>query len=78
MANNHMIEQELKLYLKDRFPQENEACDWKEFKCLKHFFNGKEGDDVISYVAAISSMNGGHLVIGVEDHTLNRDIQLMA
>ena len=66
-----MIEQELKLYLKDRFPQENEACDWKEFKCLKHFFNGKEGDDVISYVAAISSMNGGHLVIGVEDHTLN-------
>ncbi len=66
-----MTEKELQIYLKERFPNENEACDWKEFKSLKHFFNGKEGDDVISYVAAISSMNGGHLVIGVKDHTLD-------
>lgn len=66
-----MTEQELQKYLKERFPSENEACDWKEFKSLKHFFNGKEGDDVISYVAAISSMDGGHLVIGVADHTLD-------
>ncbi len=66
-----MTEKELQLYLKECFPKENEACDWKEFKSLKHFFNGKEGDDVVSYVAAISSMDGGHLVIGVEDHTLN-------
>lgn len=66
-----MTENELQIYLQDRYPQENEACDWKEFKSLKHFFNGKEGDDVISYVAAISSMDGGHLVIGVKDHTLD-------
>ena len=56
-----MTENELQIYLQDRYPQENEACDWKEFKSLKHFFNGKEGDDVISYVAAISSMDGGHV-----------------
>lgn len=66
-----MTEKELQVYLKNRFPYENEACDWKEFKSLKNFFNGKEGDDVISYVAAIASMNGGHLVIGVKDHSLD-------
>lgn len=65
-----MTEKELQEYLQKRFPCENEACDWKEFKNLKNCFNGKEGDDVISYVAAISSMDGGHLVIGVKDHTL--------
>ena len=66
-----MTEKELQTYLQERFPCENEACDWKEMKSLKNCFNGKEGDDVISYVAAISSMNGGHLVIGVKDHSLD-------
>lgn len=66
-----MTEKELQIYLQKRFPNENEACDWKEFKTIKNCFNGKDGDDVISYVAAISSMNGGHLVIGVKDHTLD-------
>ena len=66
-----MTEKELQIYLQNRFPYENESCDWKEFKSLKNCFNGKEGDDVISYVAAISSMNGGHLVIGVKDHSLD-------
>ncbi|MDE7154028.1 MAG: putative DNA binding domain-containing protein [Muribaculaceae bacterium] len=66
-----MTEIELQTYLKERFPCENEACDWKEFKSLKNCFNGKEGDDIISYVAAISSMDGGHLVIGVKDHSLD-------
>lgn len=65
-----MTEKELQKYLQKRFPCENEACDWKEYKSLKNCFNGKEGDDVVSYVAAISSMNGGHLVIGVKDHSL--------
>lgn len=65
-----MTEKELQIYLKERFPKEDESCDWKEFKSLKNFFNGKEGDDVISYVAAISNMNGGYLVIGVKDHSL--------
>lgn len=66
-----MTEKELQKYLQERLPYENEACDWKEMKSLKNCFNGKEGDDVISYVAAISSMNGGHLVIGVKDHSLD-------
>ena len=66
-----MTERELQIYLQERFPCENEACDWKEMKSLKNCFNGKEGDDVISYVAAISSMNGGHLVVGVKDHSLD-------
>lgn len=66
-----MTEKELQTYLQNRFPCENEACDWKEMKSLKNCFNGKEGDDVISYVAAISSMNGGHLVVGVKDHSLD-------
>lgn len=66
-----MTEKELQAYLQKRFPNENEACDWKEFKNLKNCFNGKEGDDIISYVAAISSMDGGHLVIGVKDQTLD-------
>lgn len=66
-----MTERELQIYLQERFPCENECCDWKEMKSLKNCFNGKEGDDVISYVAAISSMNGGHLVIGVKDHCLD-------
>ncbi len=66
-----MTEKELQVYLHERFPCENEACDWKEFKSLKNCFNGKEGDDIISYVAAISSMDGGYLVIGVKDHSLD-------
>ncbi len=65
-----MTEQELQIYLRNRYPREDESCDWKEFKSLKNCFNGKKGDDVISYVAAISNMNGGHLIVGVKDHTL--------
>ena len=49
---------------------ENEGCEWKEFKNMKNDFNGKEKDDVISYVSALSNMEGGHLVIGVVDKTL--------
>lgn len=65
-----MTEQELKEYLRINFPKEDEACDWKEMKNLKNSFAGDEGDDVISYVSAIANMEGGHLVIGVQDKTL--------
>lgn len=65
-----MTEQKLHNYLKFKFPKENEKCEWKEFKSLKHFVSGKESEDIISYVSAISNMKGGHLVIGVEDSTL--------
>ena len=61
---------ELHNYLKSHYPQENEKCEWKEFKALKHSVSGREGEDIISYVSAISNMKGGHLVVGVEDNTL--------
>lgn len=66
-----MTEKELQQYLLLHYPKENIGCEWKEFKNLKNSFYGKPGDDVVSYVSAISNMNGGHLVIGVEDQTLN-------
>lgn len=65
-----MTEYELRQYLKAKYPKENEGCEWKEFKNLKNDFNGKEKDDVISYVSALANMEGGHLVIGVVDKTL--------
>lgn len=65
-----MTEKELQEYLLQCYPKEDARCEWKEFKNLKNFFYGKAADDVVSYVSAISNMNGGHLVIGVEDHTL--------
>jgi len=65
-----MNENELHNYLKTNFPQENEKCEWKEFRSLKHAVSGKEGEDVISYISAIANMKGGHLVVGVEDRTL--------
>ena len=65
-----MLEQELQQYLRREYPQENARCEWKEFKNLKNSFCGDEKDDVISYVSAIANMEGGHLVIGVKDKTL--------
>lgn len=65
-----MTEQELKQYLCTNYPKEDETCDWKEMKNLKNSFAAQEGDDVISYVSAIANMDGGHLVIGVQDKTL--------
>ena len=65
-----MQESELQQYLLRNYPQENACCEWKEFKNLKNSFCGNEKDDVISYVSAIANMEGGHLVIGVRDKTL--------
>ena len=65
-----MTEKELHEYLKSNFPQENEKCEWKEFKSLKSSVSGRAGDDIISYISSISNMRGGHLIIGVEDKTL--------
>ena len=65
-----MLELELQQYLLREYPQENARCEWKEYKNLKNSFCGNEKDDVISYVSAIANMEGGHLVIGVKDKTL--------
>ena len=65
-----MTQLELQQYLLREYPQENARCEWKEFKKLKNLFSGDEKDDVISYVSAIANMEGGFLVIGVHDKTL--------
>lgn len=69
-----MTEQELQQYIRQRYPEENARCEWKEMKNLKNSFNGKEGNDVLSYVSAIANMEGGHLVIGVKDNTYLKNV----
>lgn len=66
-----MTEKELQIYIKSHFPKENEKCEWKEFKNLKHAVSGKAGEDIISYISAIANMNGGHIVVGVKDNSLD-------
>src|SRR6187402_1559886 len=62
-----MTEKDLQVYLKTNYPIENEKCEWKEFKSLKSAVSGRAGDDIISYVSAIANMQGGNLVIGIQD-----------
>ena len=50
---------------------ENSRCEWKEMKNLKNSFSGHAGEDVLSYVSAIANMDGGSLIIGVTDGTLD-------
>lgn len=66
-----MKEQELKEFIAKYYSRENESCEWKEFKELKHSVSGKDMDDIISYVSALSNMNGGTLIIGVKDQSLD-------
>ncbi len=66
-----MTEKELKEFLVANYSKEDEKCDWKEMKNLKNSFNGHEGEDVMSYVSGIANMEGGALVIGVMDKTLD-------
>jgi len=65
-----MTNKELQEYLMKHFPVENEQWEWKEFSHLKHSMKGKEGEDIVSYISAISNMKGGSLIIGVKDKTL--------
>ncbi len=65
-----MTELDLQQYLLREYPQENARCEWKEFKNLKNSFCGDERKDVTSYVSAIANMEGGFLVVGVHDKTL--------
>ena len=65
-----MTENELREFMIAHYPVEDEKCDWKEMKNLKNSFNGHEGEDVMSYVSGIANMEGGVLVIGIMDKTL--------
>lgn len=64
-----MTENDLKKYIFQNFPKENERCEWKEFKSLKNSVSGMASEDLISYISSISNMEGGHLVIGIKDET---------
>ncbi len=64
-----MTKQEISEYIRVQYPKENEGCEWKEYKNLQNTLCGHEGDDVVSYVSAISNMNGGTIVIGIQDNT---------
>lgn len=66
-----MTEKELQTYLLKRFPKEDTWCDWKEMKNLKNSFANDPHKHVISYLSGISNMEGGYLVIGVKDGTLD-------
>lgn len=65
-----MTEAEIKQYIQTRYPRENESCDWKEFSNLKHVVKGHASEDIVSYCSAFSNMEGGNLVMGVKDGTL--------
>ena len=66
-----MTEQELHRFIKENYPIENERVEWKKFYSLKHSIAGKQGNDIISYISALSNMEGGYLIVGVEDRTAN-------
>lgn len=66
-----MNEKDLQAFLIRNYGHENAACEWKEYKSLKHTLKGDAGRDLISYVSAISNMEGGSIVMGVKDKTLD-------
>ena len=65
-----MTARELQAWLSARFPKEDEHYEWKEWHRLKHSISGRKGDDLVSYISALANMDGGCIVIGVQDRTL--------
>lgn len=61
---------ELQAWLRTNFPRENERHEWKAWVGLKHNVSGKGGEDLLSYVSAFANMDGGCVVIGAKDGTL--------
>lgn len=67
-----MTSNELQAYIKSQFPKENERFEWKEWRSLKDNISGRKqnGRDLVSYVSALANMDGGCIVIGVQDQTM--------
>lgn len=66
-----MTAKELQDWLRAQFPKENERHEWKEWHSLKHNISGRSGgEDLVSYVSALANMDGGCVVIGAENKTL--------
>ena len=70
MDRTNMNAKELQAWLKGRFPKENSRHEWKEWASLKSNISGRKGEDLVSYVSALANMDGGCVVIGVQDKTL--------
>ena len=66
----NMTAKELQAWLKANFPTENRQHEWKEWASLKSNISGRKGEDLVSYVSALANMDGGCVVIGVQDKTL--------
>lgn len=62
--------QELQTWLRAHYPKEDERHEWKEWRSLKSNISGRKGEDLVSYVSALANMDGGCMVIGVQDKTL--------
>ena len=67
---NSMTAAQLQNWLQQNYPVENERHEWKKWQNLRKHVSAEAGDDVLSYASAIANMEGGTLVIGVEDQTL--------
>lgn len=65
-----MTATELQTWLRERYPVENECHEWKGWRSLKNSVSGRKGDDLVSYISALANMEGGTMVVGVEDRTL--------
>ena len=68
--DSSMTAKELQGFIKAQFPKENERYEWKEWRSMKSNISGRKGEDLVSYVSALSNMDGGGIVIGVQDKTL--------
>lgn len=65
-----MTSAELQAWLQANFPKENERHEWKGWANLRNCISSDAGNDLISYASALANMEGGVVVIGVEDQTL--------
>lgn len=66
----NMTAKELQAWLRSQFPKEDERNEWKEWRSLKQNISGRKGEDLVSYVSALANMDGGCVVIGAQDKTL--------
>ena len=65
-----MTAAQLQTWLQQNYAVENERCEWKEWRSLKSNISGRKGEDLVSYISALANMDGGCVVIGVQDKTL--------
>ena len=66
----NMTAAELQAHLRQRFPQEDECFEWKEWSSLRSNISGRKGEDLVSYISALANMDGGCVVMGVRDGTV--------